>query len=512
VCTMQHAGKIFRRVKDRRASATLEDNAKGDGSDKPPATVLSVVKARASIWNLPNFMEASESSLPGADSVNDKTTVVWDESVTTDDALGRVATAVQVAEMAVKMDSAGDLSMASRMYKRAIVTVVLTIEFLAGRGYNDLAMYDSLHMIADGYQGRVNVLERRVSKQQELRHNRQSRVPFVPKDPGTDASVKQFEEAPEEDASARRPFWQLRLVHRSILFGGFVSPTIYVPRDVWRQHNAKFNALSIKIGVFENLLIHLQRHVVPVFDPERPSLDGNAGAEDLVHGAADAVIAALERTVDHLKAAQTEIARSFSFVQTPSSSRPLTPSTSTDVNRDAASASMDGSAGGNLATRESPPPAPDAATKGARTFASTFSRVVDTALTTYKRAEAAVPGRVSTEILAHYAELVSEVCEKSQRFDQWLQAFPPREEEEQGSSTVTPQKDATTWQVASQKERVDAANREKIRGLLTVVSALYRDVVCEVVLRDLQNLVERYIKKMRKSFARMYWDEDAEED
>ena len=77
---------------------------------------------------------------------------------------------------------------------------------------------------------------------------------------------------------------------------------------------------------------------------------------------------------------------------------------------------------------------------------------------------------------------------------------------------MTPQKDATTWQIASQKERVDAANREKIRGLLTVVSALYRDVVCEVVLRDLQNLVERYIKKMRKSFARMYWDEDAEED
>jgi len=35
-----------------------------------------------------------------------------------------------------------------------------------------------------------------------------------------------------------------------------------------------------------------------------------------------------------------------------------------------------------------------------------------------------------------------------------------------------------------------------------------RQVVCAMVLRDLEGLVDRYLRKMRKSFARMYWDQD----
>lgn len=31
-----------------------------------------------------------------------------------------------------------------------------------------------------------------------------------------------------------------------------------------------------------------------------------------------------------------------------------------------------------------------------------------------------------------------------------------------------------------------------------------------MVLRDLETLLERYMRKMRKSFARMYWDEEYE--
>ena len=46
--------------------------------------------------------------------------------------------------------------------------------------------------------------------------------------------------------------------------------------------------------------------------------------------------------------------------------------------------------------------------------------VVNPTLTAYKRVEAAVPGRITTEALAHYAELVAEVCLKSQVFDVWL--------------------------------------------------------------------------------------------
>jgi hypothetical protein len=38
-----------------------------------------------------------------------------------------------------------------------------------------------------------------------------------------------------------------------------------------------------------------------------------------------------------------------------------------------------------------------------------------------------------------------------------------------------------------------------------------RDVVCEILLRDTEFLLERYLRKMRKSFSRMYWDDEPED-
>ena len=46
-----------------------------------------------------------------------------------------------------------------------------------------------------------------------------------------------------------------------------------------------------------------------------------------------------------------------------------------------------------------------------------------------------------------------------------------------------------------------------MREGLDEVSRSFNNVVCEILLRDIQNLIERYLRKMRKSFARMYWDE-----
>lgn len=47
--------------------------------------------------------------------------------------------------------------------------------------------------------------------------------------------------------------------------------------------------------------------------------------------------------------------------------------------------------------------------------------------------------------------------------------------------------------------------------MLCFVVCVCVQVVCAIVLRDLEGLVDRYLRKMRKSFARMYWDEDYED-
>jgi hypothetical protein len=37
------------------------------------------------------------------------------------------------------------------------------------------------------------------------------------------------------------------------------------------------------------------------------------------------------------------------------------------------------------------------------------------------------------------------------------------------------------------------------------------EVVCEILLRYCEYLQDRYMRKMRKSFSRMNWDDDADE-
>jgi hypothetical protein len=49
---------------------------------------------------------------------------------------------------------------------------------------------------------------------------------------------------------------------------------------------------------------------------------------------------------------------------------------------------------------------------------------------------------------------------------------------------------------------------EAILAEHTHISDFMREVICELVLRDIEQLLERYMRKMRKSFSRMYWDED----
>jgi hypothetical protein len=47
---------------------------------------------------------------------------------------------------------------------------------------------------------------------------------------------------------------------------------------------------------------------------------------------------------------------------------------------------------------------------------------------------------------------------------------------------------------------------------MNFTSQFIRDVVCELLLRDTEYLLDRYMRKMRKSFSRMYWDDDIGEE
>jgi hypothetical protein len=52
-----------------------------------------------------------------------------------------------------------------------------------------------------------------------------------------------------------------------------------------------------------------------------------------------------------------------------------------------------------------------------------------------------------------------------------------------------------------------------VEGLLVdmmSVSRFVREVLCEIILRDIEILSARYMRKMRKSFSKMHWDDEGE--
>ncbi|ORY40307.1 hypothetical protein LY90DRAFT_418999 [Neocallimastix californiae] len=56
-----------------------------------------------------------------------------------------------------------------------------------------------------------------------------------------------------------RPFWLMRLLSRSMYEGGYLTPRLYVPRQLWYQRGVKYVAIDTKYQACINLVQHLQK-------------------------------------------------------------------------------------------------------------------------------------------------------------------------------------------------------------------------------------------------------------
>lgn len=70
----------------------------------------------------------------------------------------------------------------------------------------------------------------------------------------------------------------MHLLHQSMERGSRVSPAVYVPRKVWFQHGAKFQAYQVKLEAFE--LLHREMLAL-----QRDDVEGSVTAfmESLLH-------------------------------------------------------------------------------------------------------------------------------------------------------------------------------------------------------------------------------------
>jgi hypothetical protein len=302
----------------------------------------------------------------------------------------------------------------------------------------------------EAYKVRVQQLKTAVARHTstaKARHVRsQSRVPFVEK-----PTMRSEELEPTPALDARRPYWLMRLIRQTIKEGGYLTPNLFVPRGVWAQVGVKFSGFQARVQAMETLLYLTIDKIAVLSKPE--SAEGrSAGLEAL-------------QDFRHITLRmQSDLARPFPFIA--------------EVNSGLAAAARSSLA-------DSSPSSMKRTNLGKlnHIVKSIGRNVKNTAATAYERIGASVPNRLMDDELVYYSQLISEVCSKCQVFDDLLVAVHQ----------------------ADSKGSKDAANRQELIIELGHISFFMRAVICEIVLRDVETLVERYLKKMRKSFARMDW-------
>lgn len=63
---------------------------------------------------------------------------------------------------------------------------------------------------------------------------------------------------PPSDAMLR-PFWLMRLLERTMVSGGYLTRRLYVPKQMWYQHNVKLHAIEAKLSACDALVAGLSR-------------------------------------------------------------------------------------------------------------------------------------------------------------------------------------------------------------------------------------------------------------
>lgn len=331
---------------------------------------------------------------------------------------------------------------------------------------------------------------------------------------------------PGPDNSLRRPFWQLNLLRATITTGAFLTPRLHVPHLVWEQYGAKLNGLTTKATAFEAVLSLLVDRVLPLelllsasdagssssSSSQNQKDDGEAARRDLPK--AQKALRVLEGVRAELEFLQNSLARPFPFIkEVPSSSRSsgsskssvaiaLAPSSSSTTS------SSSGSGGGVQQIRGM-----------MASFGKKIQKSAVSAMAAVERMGVALPAKISDEDLLSYASLVSEMCHKAQRLDEWFVSLDGRRNELQGA--LRREASAASSSFSSSFSSSSLSGKEALQALLHCVEGMLvellhcarflQEVVIELILRDVESLVDSYLRKARKVFTRMVWELEEQE-
>ena len=112
---------------------------------------------------------------------------------------------------------------------------------------------------------------------------------------------------PPPTSSLQLPYWQMRVVMNTIVNGGFITPTVFVPKSVWMQLGVKFSGLSTKTAAFQEIVSVLTNYIFPLASPK----DGSGPLSDLT---IYQVLTALRSCREEFHKLQNHLAKPFPFI------------------------------------------------------------------------------------------------------------------------------------------------------------------------------------------------------
>ncbi len=387
------------------------------------------------------------------------------------------------------------------------------------------------------------------SRQSRVRRESLSKIPFI-----EDSVPTEHCKRPPKSV-ARRPYWLLRMLRASVNEGGFITPSVYVSPLVWSQKGAKVSGLSAKMVEYEKLyglLTALQ--AVPL-----PS-DGVSWKTMYKRDWSPESFASFDRGMatflEGLHNIQISLHHSLSYVPKDRLKEgdaellvPLVRGGARDVGPGRIALGTggdvgdtvrgfldrgdgDGAGGGGRGERiegggtrggeggggsGDVDDGVDSGGIGGHTIPrkkGPMSRVFKKMSKIYDRTSNEVlTKRASGGDLQEYAAMIACISDRAQFLDGWLTFFempgcsgrqgalPPGATAAPGGGDDTGLKRASMPPGTNRQSRIHAQLIRAGNGL--------RDVVCIVVWRDLQELLERYMRKSRKAFTRnLEWGEE----
>lgn len=235
-----------------------------------------------------------------------------------DEILRHVQEALEFAAAARKFDDNNDIHDACEQYDKS----VLYIDEVLIKLSTSTSQYSKLLQLRNAYDERLEFLSSYDGSKLETPQSNRSKDSTYVQRRRTHSAFKEddrllhygSEEKMLHDGNEgqpksmdKSPYAQMRVIQKSILYGAFLTPSIFIPKSVWSQVGVKFCGLTMKTSAFQ-AIISIVREINFIIDDRRETVI-EVSATTL-----SSFLSELKIAHDELLVVQNQLSRPFLFI------------------------------------------------------------------------------------------------------------------------------------------------------------------------------------------------------